>query len=67
MSATVLVSLTLEVLVGESWGDDCTIGQIRKQAGDAAEARIRRLLDSDKSVRVRNDRILTVIVKDETA
>ena len=36
MSATAKVTLTVEVAVSSTWGDDCPISQIHKQAAEEA-------------------------------
>ena len=39
------VNLTVEVSLYNVWGDDCTIGQMKKQAKDEANAVIKSALD----------------------
>lgn len=34
--ATVHVHVELDIEISDSWGDDCTLGQVRQQAYDAA-------------------------------
>lgn len=48
-SATALVRVTIEVDAGSSWGPDCTVGQIRDQAGREAVARIQNALAAAKT------------------
>lgn len=36
MTAYAVVTLTVEVEVGSSWGNECTLGQVHKQAKDSA-------------------------------
>ena len=40
-SAHAVVTVTLEVDVGSAWGDDCSVGQVHKQAEDEALNSIR--------------------------
>ena len=47
---TVVVQVTLAVQIKESWGDDCTLGQLRKQAAEAAHMRIERLFQGADAV-----------------
>ena len=35
-TTTAVVTVTLEIKVDSSWGDDCTVGQVKKQAIDGA-------------------------------
>lgn len=41
MSVTARVVLTVEIDVPDHWGDDCTFGQIQKQAIEAARGALR--------------------------
>lgn len=45
MSTAAEVTLTIKVPVRDSWGDDCTIGQLRSQASDCAVRRIASLIN----------------------
>jgi hypothetical protein len=42
---TVIVAVTLNVRVRSRWGDECTLGQLRKQAIEEASGTIRRMFD----------------------
>jgi len=42
--ATAKVKLELELSLDDTWGDDCTVGQIHKQACDSASHTARRIL-----------------------
>jgi len=44
IQAKARVQLTIEVDVGAPWGEDCTIGQVYKQAAEAAHADIIHIL-----------------------
>jgi hypothetical protein len=39
------VKVTLEIVVDSVWGEDCTIGQVHKQATDQATLLIRQSFD----------------------
>jgi hypothetical protein len=39
-TATAIVSVTLAVEVGSSWGGDCTMAQVKKQATEEAVRRL---------------------------
>ncbi len=41
LTATARVRLTLDIPVGDSWGADCNIAQIEKQAAESAIGLIR--------------------------
>lgn len=41
-TTTARVRLTIDVEVPDTWGDECTLGQARKQAVDAALGAVRR-------------------------
>lgn len=46
MTTRATVQVLLEVEVPDRWGDECTIGQVRKQALQAAETRIGQALQA---------------------
>lgn len=47
-TATAKVQVILEINIPSSWGDDCTVGQVGKQAIDSAKGILRRTLaDTD--------------------
>ena len=53
MSAKAIVRLTLEVNVTDTWGDDCTVGQVKKQARHSAVRQISSLLnDGSQSIKL---------------
>lgn len=41
---TARVQITLDVASGSSWGDDCTLGQVHKQAAEGAINHINQLI-----------------------
>lgn len=51
MSSNVRVQIVVEIEEG-SWGDDCSLGQARKQACEGAIGRLRRLFEMDKDIRI---------------
>ena len=42
------VKLTLEILLDDTWGHDCKIEQVVKQANDGAQGAIRRLCEESR-------------------
>lgn len=50
--ATVRVRVVLGVEVASTWGDNCSVAQVRKQGVDAAEAIVRRALKDAAEVKV---------------
>ena len=51
MSSIVRVRIVVEIEEG-SWGDECSLGQARKQACEGATGRLRRLLPPSSGVRI---------------
>lgn len=49
MPATAKVKVTLEIDIPSAWGDECTVGQIRKQAVDSAEGILRKMFEDRKA------------------
>lgn len=45
-TATARVTLTIDIRVNGSWGEECTIGQMRDQAKAAAEGAIKRAMQN---------------------
>lgn len=64
MSAIVRIELSLSVLADGVWGDDCTIGQARKQAIESAIAKVQRTLKEGGSTKVLGVRAIEVIMKE---
>jgi len=44
MKATAKVKLTLEIPIGSSWGKDCTVDQVMKQAKNEAADIVHRVI-----------------------
>lgn len=49
MSVTATVEVKLKIRVGSTWGDDCTVSQVKKQAMDSANVMLNRLLENQRS------------------
>jgi hypothetical protein len=49
MGATIRVQVLVEVAVGASWGDDCSVGQVRKQGVEEAVGAVTRLVHVEGS------------------
>lgn len=43
MAATARATVTIEIPINDSWGEDCTVGQIYKQAEDSARGKIAKM------------------------
>lgn len=52
-SARVRVRLLVDVDVGDAWGGDCPLSQVRKQGGEAALGIMRRALEGGTTERER--------------
>lgn len=50
MSVTARVVVTLELTGLGSWGDNCPLGQVYKQAAEVAVGRIRRAVNGDATL-----------------
>jgi hypothetical protein len=48
MQAIAKVTMTVEVPLDQPWGDDCTIGQVLKQAKDSARQKVAKALQGTK-------------------
>ena len=55
MSAKAIVRLLVEINVPDTWGDDCTIGQVKKQAKHSAIRTVSSIMENDKSLRLINE------------
>ena len=51
-TASVRVRLVVEVKPSDTWGDDCTLGQVQKQGVTAALAILERALGENSRVRI---------------
>ena len=60
-NTTVIVEIKVSIRVSDSWGDDCTIGQLKKQAKVSAVDIINRSMGRDPLVE--NIAVGTIIVK----
>jgi hypothetical protein len=61
--ATARVQVTVEVDAGSSWGGDCTVEQIHKQAGEQAISLIHRHLNKERGFQiVGQPHVLAVLV-----
>ena len=67
MSATARVTVTLEITVPSSWGDDCAVRQIKEQATRSAVASIGHMIRGSqlKAKVVGKPAVDLVIVLDE--
>lgn len=65
MSASARVTVTLEITVPDSWGDDCTVAQIYRQAEESARASIAHALRASqvKAKVIGTPEVTTVITK----
>ena len=52
MSASAIVTLRVEVSIMQSWGDDCTVAQVKKQARDSALRIVGILIDKREDVKL---------------
>lgn len=61
MNAKATVRVTFEMTYEEgTWGDDCTIGQLRKQAEDGAKSVAQRVCDAAASTAKARLRIISI-------
>jgi len=60
--ATARVTITLEVTPGSNWGSNCSISQVHEQAGVEATNHVRKLIQSDRSIRIIGDPKVSVVV-----
>lgn len=58
--ATAHVTATVEVVVNGSWGGECSVAQIHKQAAEEAANKIRNLFK--EGVRLRGDPQVTAVM-----
>lgn len=67
MSVTVRVVMELKLDNLGTWGDDCTAGQIKKQALEEATKRLSKLLEvSHGAVKMITDpKVVTLVYKDD--
>jgi hypothetical protein len=46
-TASARVTVTVEIDVGSSWGDDCSVGQVHDSASREALGKLRHLIETD--------------------
>lgn len=46
-TATATIQVTIEVAASGSWGDNCTVDQIKRQAADSVRGRLRQMQESN--------------------
>lgn len=56
------VHVKLKIAVRDSWGDDCTVAQIKKQALDSANGILRTQLANSPSITMSAEPELTTII-----
>lgn len=52
MPAKARVTVTLDIDASSTWGDDCTVGQIKKQALDDANMKLTKALGSQTDIKI---------------
>lgn len=57
----VTVELAVQVHLGGTWGDDCTVGQVFAQAQEHALAKIRRALSGEKGFSIVEEPLVTEV------
>ncbi len=56
------VHVKLKIAVNDSWGDDCTVAQIKMQALDSANGVLRRQLSTSREISITAEPELTTII-----
>lgn len=56
------IHVKLKIAVTDSWGDDCTVAQIKKQALDSANGILRGHLIRYSKIRISSEPELTTII-----
>lgn len=65
ISAHCLVRILVEVRTSDTWGAECTIEQIHRQAVEAATNRLKRNIDSSTGIKlVGEPEVLTVTMQE---
>jgi hypothetical protein len=59
--ATARVTLTVEVDVRSSWGGDCTVDQVNRQAAEEAVNYVEQAAAKDRRIRVIGRPVVTVV------
>jgi hypothetical protein len=60
-----VVTVMLEVKLSDTWGSECRIDQIFKQAVDGAKQRIDKMLGSDPDIRIKGKPKVEAILVEE--
>ena len=63
VSASARVTVTVEIMATSTWGEDCPLSQIRKQAAEEIVARIKRGAPDVKVIG--NPQVVAVLVERE--
>lgn len=51
-TARAKVIVTIEVSLTDTWGTDCTVGQIQKQAKDGALGKLRKMAENTSGIKI---------------
>lgn len=65
--ATARVQVTLVVDLGQAWGADCTVGQVRMQAEREAREAIDRACEAVRGVAVSKAAVVDICITETTA
>lgn len=65
IKATARVQLTIELETSAPWGEECTIGQLQKQAADEAILRTQKLILESKARLIGEPQVIGVITSTE--
>lgn len=67
VKTTAIVTVTLEVLPGDSWGETCELAQVFKQAKESAENRLRNLFISERAwIKIKNMTVKAIMSSEES-
>lgn len=66
MSVKTKVVVELEIQTGSSWGDDCTVSQIKKQSFHEAKLILSKAIDNNKNIRYNSSpKLLNIIINED--
>lgn len=65
MKCTARVTVTLEMTVGSTWGGDCPLSQVHKQAKDDARGMLHRTLEKTDARIIGEMQVRAIIVDEE--
>jgi len=66
MNTKAIVKMQVEVSLYDTWGKDCKIEQVFKQASNAVISRVNKLLSKDANIRIIGDaRVDTIIASND--